>query len=232
MQIKLTQFEGPLDLLLTLIEEQKLNITEISLAQVTEQFLQYMRKLTDIRPNELSDWLVVASKLLVIKSRALMPSLRLSEEDEEDATDLAWRLYQFKLYKEAARMLDRTQKRNRQSWGRSTAFAQRVTFYPDPNAGRAALAAVMRHLASSLAAIATIPKKVLEEVVSISEKISDLQKLIAVKTEMKMRELLKSASSKTEIIVTFLALLELVKQKILTVEQEAIFSDITIRKSR
>jgi chromatin segregation and condensation protein Rec8/ScpA/Scc1 (kleisin family) len=67
------QFEGPLDLLLTLIEEQKLNITDIALAQVTEQFLQYVRELEELDPTSLSDFLAIAAKLLVIKSKAILP---------------------------------------------------------------------------------------------------------------------------------------------------------------
>ena len=90
----------------------------------------------------------------------------------------------------------------------------------------------MRYLAKTLQEIATIPKKVLQEVVTITEKIEHLQKLIHIKVEMKLQDLLNSAKSKTEIIVTFLALLELVKQKILTVDQEALFADITIKKTR
>ena len=105
MRIKIAQFEGPLDLLLRLIEEEKLNITEISLAHVTEQFLRYLRSQAYLKPQELADWLVVAAKLLVIKSHVLVPSLELPPEEREEATNLAWQLYQYKLYKEAARIL-------------------------------------------------------------------------------------------------------------------------------
>ena len=139
VKIKIQQFEGPLDLLLKLIEEKKLNIAEVSISAVTEQFLEYMRSLTDLRPQELANWLVVASKLLVIKSRALMPLLSVPEDNEEDATDLTWQLYQYKLYKEASRHIDQVQKRKKQSWGRSSNFLQKITFYPDPKVNMAAL---------------------------------------------------------------------------------------------
>ena len=88
----------------------------------------------------------------------------------------------------------------------------------------------MHYLAKTLEEIANLPKKILEEVVSISEKIDHMQKLLAEKIEVRLHDLLKTAKNKTEIIVTFLALLELIKQKILTVEQEAMFSDIIIKK--
>jgi len=88
----------------------------------------------------------------------------------------------------------------------------------------------MRFLAKSLEEIAKLPRKVLEEVVTISEKIEHLQKIIHEKVVFKLKELMSGAKSKTEIIVTFLALLELVKQKILSVDQEAVFSDILVKR--
>lgn len=230
MQIKLQKFEGPLDLLLQLIEEQKLDITEISLAQVTEQFLQYIRTPL-LKPQQLADWLVIAAKLLVIKSRVLVPSLKLNPEEEQDATNLAWQLYQYKCYKEAAKYLKSLDTKNLQSWGRHTVFAEKISFYPDPAGNVSTFHAAMKYLAKTLEEIISLPKKVLEEVVTITEKIDHLQKLIQKKVEMRLKDLLASAQSKTEIIVTFLALLELVKQKILTVEQESIFADITIKKT-
>lgn len=230
MKIKVAQFEGPLDLLLQLIENQKLDITQISLASVTEQFLHHMRTQTHLGPRELADWLVIAAKLLVIKSKALVPSLELAPEEEEDATNLAWQLYQFKRYKEAARFLGNLDALERQGWSRVASFSEKTAFYPDPAANSASLRDAMRSLAKSLEQITALPKKVLEEVVTISEKIEVLQNLLAEKLELRLRDLLATSQSKTEIIVTFLALLELVKQRILSVEQEAIFSEIVIKK--
>ncbi|MDP3993717.1 MAG: segregation/condensation protein A [Candidatus Doudnabacteria bacterium] len=230
MKVKVHQFEGPLDLLLRLIEEEKLDITEISLASVTEQFLQYMRSQTNIAPGELADWLVIAAKLLVIKSRILVPSLKLDEGEEQDAVGLAWQLYQYKKYKETAKYLHSLDAKRRQGWSRHLTFVEKITFFPDPNASPSVLRDAMRSLAKTLEEIIRLPEKVLEEVVTISEKIDALQKLIYEKVELKLRDLLKSAKSKTEVIVTFLALLELVKQKILSVEQETIFSEIFIKK--
>ncbi len=231
MKIKVQQFEGPLDLLLQLIEENKLEIKQISLAAVTEQFLQYMRSQTTLSPQELADWLVIAAKLLVIKSKALLPTLALSQEDEQDATSLAWQLYQYKRFKEAAKYLIKLDNRRRQGFSRHTLFVEKISFYPDPSLTTSALRDTMRYLARLLEDIISLPKKVLEEVITISEKIEHLQKFLEEKIETRLHELLKTAKSKTEIIVTFLALLELIKQKILTVEQEAMFSDIIIKKT-
>lgn len=230
MKVKVAQFEGPLDLLLQLIETQKLEITQIALASVTEQFLQYMRSQTTLSPSEVADWLVVASKLLVIKSKALLPALALSQEEEEDATNLTWQLYQYKRYKEAAKHLKKLENENRQGWPRHAMLVEKISFYPDQSVTVAALRDVMRFLAKTLEDIKSLPRQILEEVVTIAEKIEHLQKHIHEKVELKLHELMSGAKSKTEKIVTFLALLELVKQKILTTEQEAIFSDIIIKK--
>src|SRR3989344_6061074 len=228
MRVKVQQFEGPLDLLLQLIEQEKLDIAQISLSSVTEQFLRYMRSQTNIAPGQLADWLVIAAKLLVIKSRILVPSLKF--EEEQDAASLAWQLYEYKKYKEAAKYLRGLDTKRKQGWSRHLTLVEKITFFPDPNVTSSVLRDAMRSLAKILEAIIRLPEKVLEEVVTISEKIDALQKLIYEKVEIKLRDLLKSAKSKTEVIVTFLALLELVKQKILSVEQETIFSEILIRK--
>lgn len=230
MKIKLQHFEGPLDLLLQLIEEQKLDITEISLAAVTEQFLNYIRSANALKPKDLADWLVVAAKLLVIKSRVLIPHLELSEEEEQDASNLAWQLYQYKCYKEAAKYLKTVEHRRQQAWGREAVFAEKISFHPDPASNVSALHSAMKYLAKTLEEIVSLPKKILEEVITISEKIEHLQKILAEKVELKLKDLVSGAKSKTEVIVTFLALLELVKQKIFVVEQETLFSDITIKK--
>ncbi len=230
MHIKVAQFEGPLDLLLRLIEDQRLEITQISLATVTEQFLGFVKNQASLQPRELADWLVVAAKLLVIKSKALLPTLVLDEEEEREATNLTWQLYQYKRYKEAAKSLAKLANRRQQSWNRNPSYVEQISFYPDPFVTSAALRDTLRYLAKALEEIIKLPKKMLEEVVTISEKIDQVQKQIQEKVELRLRELLNQAKSKTEVIVTFLALLELVKQKILTVEQEAMFSDIIIKR--
>src|SRR3989344_813986 len=107
MQIKTEQFEGPLDLLLQLIEDQQLDISTLALARVTEQFLQHIKDLQVKIPVNLADFLVIAAKLLVIKSKSLLPNLELGIEEEEAAFDLTAQLLLYKKYKEAAKYLKR-----------------------------------------------------------------------------------------------------------------------------
>lgn len=238
VQIKLQQFEGPLDLLLQLIEEQQLDITAVSLANVTEQFLNYVRNLPaeasgeggEKNPTNLADFLVIAAKLLVIKSKALLPNLALDMEEEEAAFDLTAQLLHYKKFKEVAKFLAKLDQKRRQSWTHETDFSDRITFLPDPEVNTGVLADNLNRLAIELREIIRLPKQALAEVMSISEKIQQIQKLISEKLETSLANLIKDSKTKTEVIVTFLALLELIKQRILVVEQNAIFEDITIKK--
>ncbi len=229
VKVKIEQFEGPLDLLLQLIEGQELDITSLSLANVTEQFLDYVKQLQQKDPTHLADFLVIAAKLLVIKSKALLPNLELGTEEEESAFDLTQQLLQYKKYKEVAKYFRRLDLRRHQSWTRE-AEIQMAAFMPDPDVTPFTLSASLQKLATELKEIIRHPQQILAEVVSITEKIEHIQKLIADKVETSLSALLKEAKNKTEVVVTFLALLELTKQRILTVEQNDIFSEIIIRK--
>jgi segregation and condensation protein A len=250
MRVKLEQqqFEGPLDLLLQLIEDQQMDITALSLANVTEQFLNYVRNLPastraeglglgestpggqEKDPINLADFLIIAAKLLVIKSKALLPNLEFEIEEEEAAYDLAQQLLTYKKFKEVAKHLRLMDTKRRQSWTRDVDFSNLVTFVPDPDLTVGTLADKLRFLAAELKDIIKLPEKVMEEVVSITEKINHIQTMISEKVETSLSALLKDAKSKTEIIVTFLALLELTKQKILSLDQEQHFADIIIKK--
>jgi len=230
VQVKIEQFEGPLDLLLRLIENQELDVTMLSLATVTEQFLNHVKNLQEKDPISLADFLVVASKLLVIKSKALLPSLDLGIEEEEEAFDLTEQLLLFKKYKAAAQFLRKQDLRRKQSWIREVGFEDKITFVPDPIATPSFLSERLGVLATVLQKIAKLPEDVIEEVISISEKIDHIQTLITEKFETSLSSLIADSKSKTEIVITFLALLELVRQRILTVEQNEAFSDIKIKR--
>jgi segregation and condensation protein A len=231
VKVKVEQFEGPLDLLLQLIENQELDITALSLANVTEQFLDYVKNLQEKNPMGLADFLVIAAKLLVIKSKALLPNLEFNIEEEEAAFDLTQQLLTYKKFKEVARHLKKLDLRRKQSWTHDVEFEARVTFVPDDNLTVDVLAASLKTLASELKEIVRLPQQVLAEVVSITEKIEHIQKIISNKIETSLSSLIKDAKNKTEVVVTFLALLELIKQRILVVEQDQLFADIMIKKN-
>jgi len=230
MQIKTEQFEGPLDLLLQLIEDQRLDVSTLALAKVTEQFLSYVKNLQEKNPINLADFLVIAAKLLVIKSKSLLPNLDLGTEEEESAFDLTAQLLRYKKYKEAAKFLRRLDLTRKQSWTHEVDFSDRVIFVPDSDLNVRILSQTLRNLAAELKNIIRLPKEIMREVISISDKINHIQKLISEKLETSLSSLLKEAKSKTEVIVTFLALLELTKQRIVALEQSEHFGDIMITK--
>lgn len=225
---KVHTFEGPLDLLLQLIEEKKLPINQIALAEVTEQFLEHLKLMEQVQPEILVDFLNVAGKLLIIKSRSLIPNLEIEAEEEE--TDLTKQLLILKKYREASRHIKTFDSRRKQFFSREPFAGLESLFFPDPEVDLNTLAAAARKITEALAEVAKLPQHHVAEVISISEKIEDLQKTIAQKIQIGLDELIKSAKSKTEVIVTFLALLELIKQRILTVEQERLFAEIIIKK--
>lgn len=228
--VQTEKYQGPLEILLQLIEEQKLEITDISLAQVTAQFLEYIKTLASIDPNLLADFLTIASKLLVIKSKTLLPALAEELEDEEDGPSLTEQLLMFKKFKLAAKHLQSIESQARYSFVHEGGMAEHIAFYPDNSVTVARLKHAMESLAKSLEEITRLPSQIVKEVISIAEKIKELQKFLSEKIEMRLSEAL-TKKSKTEVIVTFLAMLELVKQRIFSVEQEELFAEITIKNN-
>lgn len=231
LQTKVKQFEGPLDLLLSLIEQRQLDITTIALAEVTEQFLQYLKQLEKIDPTVLADYLSIAAKLLVIKSKAILPTLELEPEEEDAGFDLEARLILYKQFKEAAKYFKKLDNKRRQGFLRSVTFEQKISFYPDPTIASKELHAAILIVLSGLKELDNLPKAKLKEAISIQEKIDHLRSILGEKIETKLSDLIKTAKNKGEIIVTFLALLELIKQKIFVADQEALFADVIIRKN-
>ena len=229
-KVKLTQFEGPLDLLLSLIEQRQLDITTIALAEVTEQFLQYLKQLQTIDPTTLADYLSIAAKLLVIKSKAILPTLEIEDEEDDAGFDLEGRLLLYKQFKEVAKYLKTLDNKRKQSFTRSITFEQKISFYPDPSVTSKELHDSILTVLSGLQELDALPKAKLKEAISIQEKIDHLRNSLGGKIETKLSEIIKGAKNKGEVIVTFLALLELIKQKIFVADQEALFADVVIKK--
>ena len=226
-KIKLEKFEGPLDLLLQLIEQKQLDISEVSLSQVTEQYIRYLKDVQEVNPEELADFLVVAAKLLLIKSRILLPTL----EVEEEGTDLEQQLRMYKEFYEASKVLQEIIHKKKFLYPREKpAVAIEPVFNPPKSMNTNRLRELFIHVLESIEPIISMPKQMYERTISIEEKISHLRNTIHAQATMNFHKLLKTSKDKTEIIVTFLALLELVKQRMVIVVQKNMFSDIEIRK--
>lgn len=211
--VKQHTFEGPLDLLLQLIEHQELDITTISLATVTDDYLTHLKTLERQQLPEISDWLVVAARLLLLKSRALLPD-RATDGVEPD--DLAQQLTEYKLYKAAAAELDERMGSLHRSFGKSPSTvsppAQVVVDGVDLTGLHQAFAEILERLPEPRA----LGEETLEQRLTIEECIDEVKIRLA-KGPKAFEAVFTKLRSRVAIIVTFLAILELVKQRLLTV---------------
>jgi len=228
-EVNIEQFEGPLSLLLQLIEKDELDITELSLAKVTDDYLNYVNTSPNIRSEELADFLVVASKLILIKSKQLMPNLI---TPEEEGIDLETQLKMYREFVHASQKINTMIKERRWAYGRErSSFGEMIGFFPPKGLKTADVREAFERIVKRLEPYIALPKEALQRTVSISEKIEHIRKLIGEQAQTKFSEVLSSAKNKTEVIVSFLALLELTKRRVVSASQENLFEDITIKKS-
>jgi len=225
-EFKIDKFEGPLDLLLQMVEQEHLAISEVSLAEITDQYLEYLEHEKNIPKDELADFLVVAARLLLIKSRILLPSVAL--ELDESGLSLEEQLRMYKRFADAAKRIEAAIKLKRFMFTREKAPIQPGMFSPPRGLLAARLAVVMREIIKAIEPVVRFPKAAVERAVSIQEKISELHGLLKVQGSMSFHSFVRAARSRTEVVVSFLALLELVKQRLVSVEQEELFQDISM----
>ena len=228
-KVQLESWQGPLDLLLQLIEQQEMDITKVSLAKVADQFITYM----NAKPfsfEETADFLVVAAKLIYIKSKALLPNLQI---EEDDGIDLEKQLKMYKEYLEAAKKIQNILRQKRFCFSRDK-FPEGIetsVFYVPKTVTSIKLKNLYQQVLNRLKPIIILPKKVIERSVKLSERIQHIKDLVLKEACSSFQQLICDSTSKTEKIVSFLAVLELVKQKIINVEQPDLFSDITFKKT-
>ncbi len=226
-EVKSEKFNGPLDLLLQLIEKEDLNITEISLAQVTEQYIEHLNQLTELEPDDLADFLVVAGRLLLLKSRALLPYLE--TEVEEESLESQLKLY--KDFLEASKKIEAMLKAEHFSFARTRPPAKtEIEFSPPPNANLETLKNSFLVVLKRLDPLVKLPKQMMEKTISLQQKILELKDFISAKKNVNFQHLISNAQNRTEIIINFLAILELLKQRHLKVKQQGTFNDIIIEK--
>jgi segregation and condensation protein A len=229
-QIKLEHFEGPLDLLLHLIEQQELDITKVSLAKVADQFIEYVNSCTKWNPDEVADFLLVASKLLLIKSKILLPSLNI---DDEEAGDLEKQLKIYKEYYEASKVIDTMIKQKRFTFTREKPIRVFTPKFSPPKKLRLEnLGLIFVEVLKRIEPVVNLPKDVIKKTITITEKINQIKKYILEKVSFGFKRLLNNGGNKTEVIVSFLAMLELVKQRVIEVKQGEMFEEIEIIKLR
>jgi len=234
-KIKLEIFEGPLDLLIYLVKKDHLNIYDIPIAKVTEQYLQYLNLMQLLDLNIAGEFLVIAAELLKIKSRMLLPveEAAVEEQEEDPRAELVKRLLEYERFKEIASSLREREESQKEVFKRpkieieKNISEQKEVYFE---------ASIFDLINAFSQALKDIPKEVFYEVIkdefTIEEKVHDLLHLLLVSSSLRISELFSKTKNKLEVIVTFLAILELIRMKEIVARQTELFQDIEIARNK
>jgi len=239
-KIKQGSFEGPLELLLSLIEQKKLFVNEVSLAEVTNDYIAYIKSLSDT-PSEkhianVSYFILISATLILIKSKSLLPNLSLTDDETEKITDLETRLKLYKIIKNASIEIGN-------NFGTKIIFMPNERIWSEPIFSPDPLITVSGISSSILDVLNHIPKKEekipeidIKKVMNIDEIINSLTDRIQSAMNVSFKEFTRGSGAqnqeeaKVHVIVSFLAMLELVREGIIDVIQNSSFGDIEINK--
>jgi len=237
-KIKLEMFEGPLDLLLYLVKKDHLNIYDIPIAKVTSQYLDYINLMQLLDLNIAGEFLVMAATLMQIKSKMLLPAseLTLEEEETDPRAELVKRLLEYEKFKQIAENL-REREISQQDVFKRPKTESLKEFKQQGKEDDAYFEASIFDLINAFSqALKDVPREVFYEVIkdqfTVEQKVHDILHLLLVETEVKLSSLFSQTKSKLEIIVVFLAILELAKMKEIVARQNAAFEDITILRNK
>ena len=232
LTFKLENFSGPLDLLLTLIKKSKLDIEDIQISDLTEQYLDIMKDISKVDMEVASEFIEYAALLIEIKSKKLLPKIVDTEEDELDPEYiLKLRLREYQMFKEVNEKLGKLESNDK--------------FYkaPEKEANKFRIIIKDMELEKLLDAFVGImhrvnkidkskeSKEIIKETFTVEQKISSIKDTLISRSKLKFSELFLDTSSKDEVITTFMALLELIKMQVIRVSQDDLFSDIQIEKT-
>jgi segregation and condensation protein A len=235
-KINLEIFEGPLDLLLYLVKKDHLNIYDIPISRVTEQYIQYMNLMKLLDLNIAGEFLVMAATLMQIKSKMLLPaeeSLGAAEEEEQDPrAELVKRLLEYEKFKQIAQELREKEVMQQEIFKRPNTGVEKEKYSNKEVFFEASIFDLINAFSQALK---DVPKEAFYEVIkdefSVEEKVHDLLHLLLVVSSIRLSELFTKAKNKIEIIVIFLAILELVRMKEIVARQSQAFEDIEISRN-
>jgi segregation and condensation protein A len=232
--VALPVFEGPLDLLLHLIEQEELDITQVSLAQVTNQYLNYLAQLNERDPDSLADFLVVAAKLLLIKSRVLLPQppSSVGADAEDVGEDLVRQLIEYKKFKEVARWLNQLEEQGQSAYVRLAGVPPLERSVDLGDVTLDDLLAAVRQVLAIKPPAPPVDDAVAPIIITIADQMKLIERKTARGKPTSLLRLLERATSRLEVIVTLLALLEMVKQLRVEMRQNRQFGDILIVKGK
>jgi segregation and condensation protein A len=232
-KVKFEVFEGPLDLLLYLIKKEEVDIYEVNLTQLAAQFIEYIEVMRLLDLEIAGEFLVMASTLMYIKSRELLPlEQQVEVENEDEGEDPRWelirQLVEYKKFKDAAAQLQVLEARQENVFSRQPPrpeFAEETPGKPDVSLFDLlnAVNAILKRVAQQADS-----RDVFEDKWTVSEKIEVLMKAISERASLKFSDLFAGAMSRTEVVVTFLALLELIRLKQIVASQPEVFGEISI----
>lgn len=227
--VKTENFEGPLELLLNLIEKRKLLINEVSLSKITDDYIEYLKSAENKNIKDNAHFILIASTLLLIKSKSLLPTLELTEEEEQSIEDLERRLKIYKRIKQAEKNIADRFMQN-PSFFRDGELQTETIFAPPPKISLEKIAETVLGLVKNLPKPNDLPKAIVRNVVSLEETINNLTEKIKQKISMSFKEFSSySKAEKVNVVISFLAMLELVKQGIIEVHQKNNFDDIEMQ---
>ena len=247
-QTQVGKFSGPLEKLLELIEGQKLDISEVSLAKVTDDFLQYLetfKKEFDLSSEEkfridlrvLADFISVASKLIFLKSKYLLPGLQLTEEEEADIKDLEDRLKIYQELKPAIKVINNLWQTSHKSYSRGYFLGKNILllqhvdiFYPGKDLTIEKLNASLMNVLRTIESYELETETIKEKIVTLEEKITEVLGRIQKAGDTNFKHL-SGDRSRGEMIVVFLAILHLAREQLVLLEQMEAFSDIIVKKN-
>ncbi len=241
LEFKINEFQGPLDLLLHLIEKNKFNIFDIPIVEITEQYLEYVNAMQESNLDIMSEFLVMAATLISIKAKMLLPKEEEEEEEEDDPrAELVRRLLEYKMYKYASYELKDMEMDAVRAYYKSESIPEEVKQYkeeidPAEVVGDTTLAMlneifnqVMKRTVDRVDPIRSKFGTIEKEEVRIEDKMDEIRTSVKGLKGINFRTLLEMQASKVNIIVTFLAILELMKVGDIVIRQEELFGDIII----
>ncbi len=235
-KVKLEIFEGPLDLLLYLVKQNHLEIGTISVARITDQYLQTLELMQALDLEVAGEFLVIAATLMQIKSRSLLPpeAVPLEEQEEPDpALTLIQRLLEYQKFKEAAQQLSAMEQHRLVQFTRSGPASESAESAPAEELVEASLFDLLTAFSQFMSG--QIPKELFHEIiqdeVTVEEKVALLRSRIQECQRLKLTDLFPEQGSKIEIVATFLGLLELIRLKEVVIRQQELFGEIWILRS-
>ena len=241
IDVKLNVFEGPLDLLLHLIEKNKVDIYDIPISEITEQYLDYIREMEEEDLDVMSEFLVMAATLLKIKAKMLLPVQEEEGEEGDPREELVLRLIEYKIYKYAACELNKQKEEAGKSFFREQQIPEEVVAYREPIDPSQVIGDVtleklgeifqfvMRKRENKVDPIRSNFGEIQQEEIKLEDKIYQVEMFIIQHVEISFLELLDSQKSKEEVVVTFLSILELMKMGKIHANQDCIGGDIIIK---